>query len=178
MGKAKLNVWIRDENCRVVVNKTETPQWDWVEVRNCMGDLVKHVDLGVGEAHVEIEVLPGCYVVQGHICMQPEATFNGDTDKAMVVAGCNQELCVDLIIPTVGTCVLQAFHPFITGALQAHVPIPDIVTTARTMFIAGRIPPRQAIEKVRRIIEESEAKKAQRAVKEFKATLTVLEKLT
>jgi hypothetical protein len=178
MGKAKLNVWIRDENCRVVVNKTQSPQWDWVEVKNCMQTLVKHVDLQVGEAHVEIEVPPGCYVVQGHICMFPEVNFNNYTDKAMVVAGCNQELCVDLIIPLVGTCVLRDLHPFIREALQARVPNPDIVTTARTILVAGRIQPRHAIEEVRRIIKESEAKKAERAVREFTGTLGILEKLT
>jgi hypothetical protein len=55
MVNAKLNVWIRDENCRVVVNKTQSPQWDWVEVKNCMQTLVKHVDLQVGEAHAWIK---------------------------------------------------------------------------------------------------------------------------
>lgn len=177
MGKAKLNVWIRDEKCRVVINTSQLPQWDWVEISNCMGDVIKHITLPVGEAHVEVEVPPGCYVAQGHICMTPEAAFNGYTDKAIVMAGCNQDLCVDLIIPVVGTCVERDLHPFVTQALRLGVPRIDIVTTARTMLRAGQIEPAQAVKRVDRIIAEAKKMKAELAVKDFSGTLDILKEI-
>ena len=32
MGMAKLNVWIRDEDCKIVENQNVSESWDWVEV--------------------------------------------------------------------------------------------------------------------------------------------------
>ena len=177
MGKARLNVWIRDENFRVIFNNSEKPQWDWVEVRDCTKELVRHVDLPVGEAHVEIEVPPGCYEVQGHICLWPQANFNNFTDKAIVVIGCHDEVCVNLVTPLVQTCVFRDIHPFLREALELRLPTADVVTTARTMLTAGKIQPRQAFDIVKRMIEECEAKKAEKALKEFTGTLEILEKL-
>ncbi len=51
------------------------------------------------------------------------------------------------------------------------------VTTARTILAAGRIQPRQAYDVIKRIIEESEAKKVEKAIKEFTGTLEVLDRL-
>ena len=177
MAGARLNVWLRDENLSVIINKLEKPQWDWVEVRNGMRELVKRVDLPVGETHVEIEVPPGCYEVQGHVCLWPLLALNNFSDKAVVVVGNNEELCVNLIVPSVKTCVFRDLHPFVREALERNLPITDIVTTARTILAAGRIHPRQAYDVIKRIIEESEARKAEKALKEFTGTLEVLDRL-
>ena len=61
MGFSKLNIWLRDEKCRHFKIQTDTPQWDWVKIRNCMGEEIKHVVMPMGEAHVAVEVPPGCY---------------------------------------------------------------------------------------------------------------------
>jgi len=40
MGKAILDIWFRDEKCRPIYNLEDRERWDWVEIYNCMGELV------------------------------------------------------------------------------------------------------------------------------------------
>ena len=138
MGMAKLNVWFRDEKCRPYFNKVNT-SWDWVTVLNCMGERIifKH-PVPVGQAHVELEVPPGCYIVQGHVCGEADH-INEYTDKAIAIVGCGQEACVNLIVPGVGTCVLQALHPIVQELVLQRVPDVEIGRTTQLLMRAGRV---------------------------------------
>jgi hypothetical protein len=158
---------------------------DVVEVRNCMGELLEinpgstaptRVEVPVGEAHVEVEVPPGCYVVQGHVC-EPDRNINDFTDKAIVMAGCNQELCVDLIVPYVRTCASRDLHPFVREALRANLPENDIRIAARTILAAGRISPDEVVETINRDVLAAKAVKgAEYLTREYNATLRIIRK--
>jgi len=168
MGLSKLNIWLRDENCRPY--KIQTALGDKIWIKNCMGETVEFVpDIPVGTAHVEVEVPPGCYIIQGHVC---EPGVNDFTDKAMVVVGCNQEQCVNLFVPKVRTCVERDLHPFVREARLVGVPDEDIRIAAQTMMAAGRISPREVIADIeRRIAAVEDLEGAGEIVKEYHATL-------
>jgi hypothetical protein len=107
-----------------------------VRIETCTGDFIKKVTIPAGQAHVEIEVPPGCYRVSGHVC---ERGTNEYTDTAMVMAGCNQKLCVNLIVPSVETCAQNLLVALATAATLADLPMTDIVATTRTMMSVGNI---------------------------------------
>lgn len=171
MGYSKLNIWLRDEKCRPY--KIQTALGDRIWIKNCMGEIVEEVpDIPVGEAHVEVRVPPGCYVVQGHVC---EHGTNDYTDKAMVVVGCEQELCVNLFVPSIGTCVVRDLAAFVREARIVGVPDDDIRIAARTMMAAGRIPPRVLVAIIeRRMQAVAELEGASEVVNEYQATLDIV----
>ena len=131
-----LNVWLRDEKCRPFKIDYPSERWDYVRIENCHGDFVKKVTMPAGQAHVEIEVPPGCYRVSGHVC---ERGTNEYTDTAMVIAGCNQKLCVNLIVPSVETCAHNLAVALAAAATLADIPVTDIVTTTQTIMRVGNI---------------------------------------
>ena len=86
MGVAKLNVWVRNEKCEVVKDRAH------MHVYDCQG---KHV---LGQAitgHTEVALAPGCYIVTAGLY-----TGHGNvyTDKTMVVVGCDEKACVNLVL--------------------------------------------------------------------------------
>lgn len=171
MGFTKLNIWLRDEKCRPY--KIQTPLGDRIFINNCMGERVKLVpDIPVGEAHVEVEVPPGCYVVQGHVC---EHGTNDYTDKAIVIAGCNQELCVNLIVPQIRTCAVRDLHPIVREARRLGLPEVDTRITARTILAVGRISRHEMIGNMEKTIEVTKGVKGtEEVIKEYHATLDII----
>jgi len=170
MGVPRLSVWLRTEECKPFTIRR--PGLDYVVVRNCMGDEITRVTVPVGESHVELEVPPGCYIVQGHVC---EPGINDFTDKAIVIAGCNQELCVDLIVPRVRTCVRQGINAMLREAITARVPQNDLRVFSRTMLVAGGISPEEMIADVQgNITAVKEIKEANEVLKEYQTTLKTL----
>jgi hypothetical protein len=135
MGFSKLNVWLRDEQCKPFQIDKPT-QHDWVKIKHCTGELVKKVTFPAGQAHVEIEVPPGCYKVKGHVCQRGT---NEHTDEAMVIVGCNQVSCVNLIVPNVKTCARNDLVAILDVARRLDLPNPDIIATARTIMRIGDI---------------------------------------
>lgn len=170
MGFSRLNIWLRSEECRPF--KIQRPGLDYVVVRNCMGDEVKRVDVPVGESHVEVEVPPGCYIAQGHVC---EPGINDYTDKAMVMVGCNQELCVNLIVPKVRTCARRDLNAFVREARLARVQENDIRITAQTILAAGRISLEETVANIQgNIAAIKDVKEASEVVREYQATLKTI----
>ncbi len=170
MGLAKLNVWFRDEQCRPF--KIQRPGLDYVIISNCIGEEVQRADVPVGKAHIEMEVPPGCYVVHGHVC---EPGINDFTDKAIAIVGCGQEVCVNLIVPKVRTCVVRGLNAFIREARLLNIPQPDIRTAARTILTAGGIPREEMVKDIARKVEAVEkVKEAKEVAREYQATLDIL----
>jgi hypothetical protein len=179
MGWARLNVWIRDENCKVLKNAVSDPMLDWVGVYDCMGNEIAKATIPAGDAHLEIAVPPGCYIVKGHICQWPEGKINNSTDRVMVMACCGDVLCVDLIVPVVRTCVLRDLHPFVRDAMQLVLATPatsrpsitrdQVVTTARVILKASNVQPREALEMLSKMVKGAGAQ-----AKEFENTLSIL----
>ncbi len=86
MGKAKLNIWIRDNHCRIVKKKGH------LHIYNCLGEQV-FFGWVIQNGHAEVEIEPGCYVVDATICRR-----NIDTDRTVVIVRCGDEACVNLLL--------------------------------------------------------------------------------
>ena len=170
MGYVKLNIWLRDERCKPFKIQRQDGL-DYVTVMNCAGEVVQTADVPVGEAHIELKVPPGCYVIQGHVC---EPGINTFTDKAIVIAGCGQELCVDLIVPIIRTCVVRDMHAFVTAAMVANIPRIDIATTVRTILAAGKIPREEMATDIEARIKAANKKEAKNVAKEYATTLDII----
>lgn len=132
------------------------------------------MDIPVGEAHVEVEVPPGSYMVRGHVC---EPGINDYTDQAIVMAGCNQEICVDLIVAKVKTCVIRDIHPFVREARLAGVPDRDIRIATSTILEAVCVSPEEMAGKTEIKIEAvKDIEEARDVLRDYKATLDILRK--
>lgn len=177
MGLSRLSVWFRDEKCRPFPNLNNVEGYDWVSVMDCSGNLIKdRLPVPVGEqAHLEIEIPPGCYIVQGHVCGETVNPVNGETNKAIVMVGCNQEVCVNLIVPEARTCGREFVHPLVTLALSHDVPPRDIEVTLRTIFRAVGISRDEVVHEIDRKIEHfTGIKEAKNVLTEHKRTKEIL----
>jgi hypothetical protein len=202
MGTARLNVWIRDENCKVVMNPTNQLGYDWVEVRYAANpengethardpttlandpNVVAHVSLPYGEkvqAHVEIVVPPGIYMVAGHICTpNGNASSNIFTDKAVAIAKSNEVVNVDLIIPNVGTCANNFYSAFINANAMLAQPIPDLEVAAavRAMLKISNTPVQTALEPINHAVAARRTTNARDPMlQHFNRTLNILKKI-
>lgn len=87
MGKAKLNIWVRDEKCRIINRRGH------LHIYNCLGEQV-FVGWVINNGHAEVEIPPGCYtVVAGMV------HGNIYSDRTMVIVNCGEHACVNLILP-------------------------------------------------------------------------------
>jgi hypothetical protein len=184
VGKAKLNIWIRDEHCKVVKNLNVAEGLDWVEVRYAAKpegpnnpNVVTRAILPKGDAHVEVEVPPGMYIVAGHICMQPEDTFNGYTDKAVVLAKGNEVSNVDLIISTVATCAWQFTVPFVREAVRRRLPDPEIMAVVRNIIAVSEVPVAVARETIDNAIKTAKLKPEDPRMVPYNKSLSLLKEI-
>jgi len=86
----KLNVYVRSRNCCKLEPCGYPPTR--IFVRDCCGNLVATADIPAGQAHAEIEVPPGCYVVDGD-----DSARCCPMLETIAVVGCGQTVCVNLI---------------------------------------------------------------------------------
>lgn len=143
MGLAKLNIWIRFEDCRLVdtiwrtdlVIKTcageylidmypdvitqlqkRYPDSNVVINRNYEGsDRIKFEPLKT--PHVEVDVPPGCYMIWTRVCYNQ----NEETHRFMAIVRCGEELCVNLILPFVKTCARDGINAFAARAYELNL---------------------------------------------------------
>lgn len=186
MGLAKLNVWIRDEQGKVCVNTSVDPRYDWVKIwypddyPNSLP--IKKVNLPKGLAHVEVEIPPGVYIVQGHFCelnqLMPDKTHvNEATDRAFVTASCGQEICLNLIVPNFVSCVHAILNPLINVATMVGIKDTHIQLATATLLAAAKIPKENAIKDFEARKVEAHALKATEMVKTYDNTLKILKDL-
>jgi hypothetical protein len=155
MANAKLDIWLRDEKCRpypILASSFEAH--DYVIVKNCMGENVTpKIPIPEKSAHVEVEVPPGCYIIEGNVCENDARGYrNGDTDRAIVIVGCGQVECVNLFVPPIIHCVRRDMNAILMAA-RGRVPDRYLQIAARTMIEAANIQEQE-------IITELEAKAA------------------
>jgi hypothetical protein len=103
MGMAKLNVWIRNEQCKIVNKRAH------LHVYSCHGAQVYGAALDGG--HGEVALAPGCYILTAGIYTDPPG--NVYTDKVMVVVTCNQAACVNLVLNRFGEEKLRGGNPHV-----------------------------------------------------------------
>lgn len=137
MSLSKLNIWLRDEECKPVGKK----ECGYVNIYHCRDqwtDLELSKPIPDEAANVELEVPPGCYMLQACVRFTESSDDCLFTEKVMVVVGCNQELCVNLIVPQMKTLSLRYVIPFIKEAKLKKIPERDIVAAAQTiMAVSG-----------------------------------------
>lgn len=88
MGKAKLNIWVRDKNCRVVKNAGH------LHIYNCLREEV-FAGWVIKDGHAEVEMPPGCYIIVAGM----QGRGNIYSDKTVAIVKCGDEACVNLILP-------------------------------------------------------------------------------
>ncbi len=92
MGFSKLNIWIRNTGCEVV-NRTFH-----LHVYNCNNsEIIPPSQTWFTNGHVEVQIPPGCYVVRAGLWNPPNN--NVYTDRTIVIVGCGEEACVNLVLP-------------------------------------------------------------------------------
>jgi hypothetical protein len=186
MGFAKLNVWVRNEQGIVWENKTQEPFWDWVKVWNA-GEYdpysreILTKTLPIGPAHIEIEVPPGSYIVQGHYCnwaeYQPGETNPNRTNEVsgpvFITANCGQEICVNLIVPRLRTCAAGIINPLVLAGANN----PRLIEALPTIMQVTNITP----EITRRVIQDSltaaRELNAKEAIKNYEISLKIIDKI-
>lgn len=87
MGKAKLNIWVRDKNCRVIKKPGH------LHIYNCLGEQV-FAGWVILDGHAEVEIPPGSYIVVAGMI-----GGNIYSDKTIVIVRCGDEACVNLVLP-------------------------------------------------------------------------------
>jgi hypothetical protein len=195
MSYGKLNIWIRDLNC--------CPKNVWkleLVVKTCGGEYLVdfnpdvidklkeaypgyRVERGTRNGshpettikitdqnikHLEVEVPPGCYIVRAWVC-----SGNLWTDRAMVIVGCGEDACVNLIVPPKENCIKDVVIPVGIAARDMRLQ-PDKVRIATEVLITtGRIQ-REALLKeltdLTRELKESKAGDAAKYVEAFEFT--------
>ncbi|MDJ0757417.1 MAG: hypothetical protein QNJ45_28040 [Ardenticatenaceae bacterium] len=123
MGIARLNVWVRDKDhpCKPDM------RWVWsVDVFVCDGRPLYWCGTRYYGAHrtihghAEIKVPPGCYIVRART--GSSGHHNLFTHATMVVVGCDETACVNLVPPGAWTCGQQWNMALQFQAAIDHVP--------------------------------------------------------
>jgi len=150
MGKARLNVWIRRPRCctpwvdaKFFLNITDgcrrVPRGRWSLDQGktwCSGKLAG-VPVNPADAHVEIELPPGCYVVGGYMdkCHTP-------IEQAMVIVGCDEIACVNLLAGYY-KIMLPIIPAFEKWAKIARIDPKEIERTIKTLKETMKIVPEE-----------------------------------
>ena len=204
MGPAKLNIWIRNEDCSL------RNAWRAdLEVKTCLGEnlidilpppdlekIISHLkemfpefDISYGPNygtktirvqgkrvvnHLQVEVPPGCYVVRVHVC----GGGNEWSDRTMVVVGCGDESCVNLIIKEAETCGGEFMIPFLRLAEEVRIPREQLQVAANVLAKAARIPINEVAEDLQeRVKQLRDVKEAIKVVSEAESGLRIIKRL-
>ena len=152
MGFGRLNIWIRGKHCKVIEARGH------VTIKTCDGRVLRWCDEIYGKiplkcGHAEVKVPPGCYIVRARICYHGS---NDDTDRAMVIVGCDQEACVNLMAPTFHQCVRAVVPPFLREARELDIPEKDVELTVATLMKSASVSKDEMDERIGNRIEAFE----------------------
>ena len=98
MGKAKLNIWVRDKHCRIIKRRGH------LHIYNCLGEQV-FSGWVINNGHAEVELAPGCYIIRAGM-----RGGNIYSDRTITIVGCEESACINLILPN-----------FVEKDVQEHV---------------------------------------------------------
>jgi hypothetical protein len=190
MSYARCNIWLRDLNCTPKnVWKVE------LVVKTCGGDYLvdfnpdileklreAYPDYDVEQGnrddettiriiqpkphhpqvikHLELPIPPGCYIVRAWVCWG-----NLWTDRAMVIVGCGQEACVNLIVPQRINCIPNVIFPVGIAAHELGLEPERVRIAMGVLMQTGKIRREALLSEVKsltRELEDSDAKDASR----------------
>lgn len=204
MGFGTLNVWIRDEDCSLrnawmadLEVKTclgenlidIVPRPDLEKIIACLKEMYPESEVSCGPAygtktikmrakkriinHMPVKVPPGCYVVRVHVC----GGGNEWSDRTMIVVGCTDESCVNLIIKEAETCIKEVILPFMRVAKEVHIPLEQVKVAVNILKDAGRVPidevARNLQERVR-LLKDVKVEEARNIVREAESGLKII----
>ena len=143
MGNGKINVWIREpDDCTVA----EMDGYAWARPC-CARDPNRLYQVKLNNGHAEIEVPPGCYVIDAS--WKPGCC--GDAKETMVTVDCGETVCVNLIREWAGEPI-RRLTSFVNHAREADIPEEKVKEMVEILQkIANTVP----IEK-RRLFSEKE----------------------
>jgi len=192
MSYGKLNIWIRELNC--------CPKNVWkveLVVKTCGGEYLVDFNPDVIDKlreaypgyevrrgardnettiyirsklikHIEVDVPPGCYIVRAWVC-----SGNLWSDRAMVIVGCGQEGCVNLIVPSKQGCIRDVVIPLGGAIHNMHLHPEKARVAIEVLLAAGRIPREGVLKELTDLtkeLKESDVKEALPYVEGFEFT--------
>lgn len=194
MSYAKFNIWIRDLNCcpknvwKVdLVVKTCGGEY-LVDFNPDVIDKLKEAypDYDVQRAtrnnkttiritqplphrpqfikHIEVEVPPGCYIVRAWVCYG-----NLWTDRVMVIVGCGEEACVNLIVPLRENCIPDVILPVGIAAHEMQLQPDKVRIATEVLMRTGRIQREVLLKELTDLTRELKESKAEDAAKYVEA---------
>jgi len=189
MGSGKLNIWIRDEDCSLrnawradlevktclgenIIDFLTLPDLEKIVVH--LKEMYPESTVSYGANydtktiriegkriinHMQVEIPPGCYVVRVHVC----GGGNEWSDRTMVLVGCGDEVCINVVIKEAETCFVEAIIPLLRVAEEIRLPREQIQVAVDVLRKAGRVPINAIVgnleERVRQLKGVKEANK-------------------
>lgn len=182
MSYAKLNIWLRYLDCSLITDCWRTDLV--IKTCGCGSDYLVDMDKTVieklraryddyekvevnpnyqGETrillkpprgqhinHIEVDVPPGCYVVWTRVCHGG----NEETNKVMVIVGCGDDVCVNLLLNTVERCGKEIFHPFLVQAVAKKIPKNELEAAANVLMVVAEKPKKEVLVELGQRLEE------------------------
>jgi hypothetical protein len=105
--------------------------------------------------HIEVDVPPGCYVVWTRVCHGR----NEETNKVMVIVGCGDDACVNLLLNDVETCSKELLHPFLVRAVEMRLSKQELKVAAKMLMGVAEKPKKELVVELGQRLEEIEGRK-------------------
>lgn len=134
MGYGIINVWVRERNDCCVVDMNG---YAWAQ---CCGDREKLIETELRNGHAELKVPPGCYIVDAS--WKPGCC--GDAKETMVIVGCGETVCVNLIREWAGDPIAR-ISAFSTHGAEAGLSSEKIDELVNTLSAIAKTVPEERV---------------------------------
>lgn len=125
--------------------------------------------------HIEVDVPPGCYVIWTRVCYNPWK--NEETNKVMAIVDCGKEVCVNLLLNTVETCIDEVLYPYAVQAIDMRLPEKEVGIAIKSLMKAGEIPKKDFVRDLEQRLEELEEAKDERYLISTRKILEIVQSL-
>lgn len=207
MGFGLLNIWIRNEDCSLINAwradlEVKTclgeniidmlPQPDLDKITDHLKEMYPEATVSTGNYywtktirvaypytkkfvnHLQVMLPPGSYVLRVHECGEG----NEWSDRTMIVVGCGEELCVNLIIKRAESCINEVVIPLLRVVEEIHLPREQVQVAVDVLGKAGRIKINDIAEDLETRVKEFRGiEGATRAVNEAETGLKIIKDL-
>lgn len=137
MGTGKINVWIREPNdCTV----SEMDGYAWA--RPCCVRNTQIYQAPLKKGHAEIEVPPGCYVVDAS--WKPGCC--GTAKETVIIVGCGDTACANLIREYAGAPI-KRLPSLVNHAREAKIPDAKIKEMVELLEKIAKTVPEEKVER-------------------------------
>lgn len=137
MGTGKINVWIREPN-----DCTVSEVDGYALARACCARKPQIYQAPLKKGHAEIEVPPGCYVVDA--ILKPGCC--GGAKETIIIVGCGDTACANLIREYVGSPI-KRLPSLVNHAREAKIPEVKIKELVELLEKIARTVPEEKVER-------------------------------